>query len=167
MQHCLFNRYQDCSNYMHLPSVLASPQRVITFQIMCVFNILDNFLSDTAQTTTRYLKFDFVWSTATRFAQMMNLRSVLALPQRVIRFHIIMPKVNILNNFFLIWHKVDMIYLTFDIVWLTATKIHVSVTLLIVIFNNRINVKYFPQASCEQRATWLKWVKLVSQSIVI
>ena len=61
MQHCLFNRYQDRSNYMHLPSVLASPQRVITLQIMCVLNILDNFLSDTAQTTARYLKFDFVW----------------------------------------------------------------------------------------------------------
>ena len=98
---------------MHLRSVLALPQRVITFQIMRVLNILDNFLSDTAQIRTKYHLVNRNQDCSNyAFVDSISFAPVTG----VIRFHI-MPFVNISNDFFLISHKLDLnIYLTLDII---------------------------------------------------
>ena len=111
---------------MHLRSVLTSPPQVLRLHIMSIVNILNDFLSDITHTRTQTfdIRHRLVSYYGTRIVQIMHLQSVLASPQQVFRFHI-MPKVNILNTvtIFLISHKLDLRYLAFDIVWLTATRI--------------------------------------------
>ena len=98
IRHCLVNRYQDCLNYAFAASFrFAQAGAQISHNAYSKYFKYLFLISHKLE--LRYLTFDIVWSTATRIVKIMHVPSVLASPQRVIRFHI-MPKVNILNNFF-------------------------------------------------------------------